>query len=42
MFCVENDTVNHTLHTVELTAMLFSLFAAIKMRTSQYAFILQV
>ena len=42
MFCVENDTVSHTLHSIELTAILFSLFAATKPRTSQYVFILQV
>ena len=42
MSCVSNDTVNHTLNNIELTAILFSLFAATKPRTSQYVFILQV
>jgi len=42
MFCVENDTVDHTRHNFELTAILFSLFVATKPRTSQYVFILQV
>ena len=42
MFCVENDTIDHTLHNIELTATLFSLFVATKPSTSQYVFIHRV
>jgi len=42
MFCVENDIVDHTLHNIERTAILFSLCAATKSKISQYVFILQV